>query len=377
MAATSPSPASTDAGARPAPARVAFVGAALFVFTDGPLFFLAHRVLDRPGPSWHDVVVAGGLTATAATAGMLVLWSLWRTRLRSPQPPHPKAAAAVVFFVLITAASTAWKRRRASHGMALGGLRRSGHAGLAGRRPGGRGVEAAGADGRRWRGRQRSGGGRRYRRRRERRLAGHLPQPQPAGARGRHRGYCGRAPASGPRPIPSSRGPDAGRRIAGGDGRRGSRTAWLALGAGAGFPALPVLRKHLARRWGEARARAVAWTALGAGTAAATAALAALWNTPTLAQRRTIWRVSWEQFLERPLHGHGFSAIWTWPEFLDNHELLDRGSAHSGPLEAGSGSRAAGLVPFAVVVVLAVRNAGRDLLRSPSAARGCGPRWWR
>ena len=147
----------------------------------------------------------------------------------------------------------------------------------------------------------------------------------------------------------------------------GSRTAWLALGAGAGFPALPVLRKHLARRWGEARARAVAWTALGAGTAAATAALAALWNTPTLAQRRTIWRVSWEQFLERPLHGHGFSAIWTWPEFLDNHELLDRGSAHSGPLEVALGLGLLGLVPFAVVVVLAVRNAGRDVLRSPSA----------
>ena len=53
MAATSPSPASTEAGARPALARVAFVGAALFVFTDGPLFFLAHRVLDRPGPSWQ------------------------------------------------------------------------------------------------------------------------------------------------------------------------------------------------------------------------------------------------------------------------------------------------------------------------------------
>ena len=111
----------------------------------------------------------------------------------------------------------------------------------------------------------------------------------------------------------------------------------------------------------------MAWTALGAGTAAATAALAALWNTPTLAQRRTIWRVSWEQFLERPLHGHGFSAIWTWPEFLDNHELLDRGSAHSGPLEVALGLGLLGLVPFAVVVVLAVRNAGRDLLRSPSA----------
>ena len=77
--------------------------------------------------------------------------------------------------------------------------------------------------------------------------------------------------------------------------------------------------------------------------------------------------MSWEQFLERPLHGHGFSAIWTWPEFLNNHELLDRGSAHSGPLEVALGLGLLGLVPFAVVVMLAVRNAGRDLLRSPSA----------
>ena len=147
----------------------------------------------------------------------------------------------------------------------------------------------------------------------------------------------------------------------------GSRTAWLALVAGAGLAALPVLRKHLAPRWGEPLARAVAWAALAAGTAAATAVVAALWDTPTLAQRRTIWRVSWEQFLERPLHGHGFSAIWTWPEFLDNHALLDRGSAHSGPLEVALGLGLLGLVPFAVIAVMAVRNAGRDLLRSPSA----------
>ena len=367
MAATSPSPASTEAGARPAPARVAFVGAALFVFTDGPLFFLAHRVLDRPGPSWHDVVVAGGLTATAATAGMLVLWSLWRTRLRSPQPPHPKAAVAVVFFALITAASTAWSvdalhtgwRSVVYVGLAmlawqvadlgdavwkpLALMAAAGVAASLGVVAAGTGTDSNGD----WQGIY---------------LSRNLLAPVAAigaiagvrllVARGRFHRIAGTV--LGAASLAAMLGAE-------------SRTAWLALGAGAGFPALPVLRKHLARRLGEARARAVAWTALGAGTAGAAAALAALWDAPTLAQRRTIWRVSWEQFLERPLHGHGFSAIWTWPEFLDNHELLDRGSAHSGPLEVALGLGVLGLVPFAVVVVLAVRNAGRDLLRSPSA----------
>ena len=74
----------------------------------------------------------------------------------------------------------------------------------------------------------------------------------------------------------------------------GSRTAWLALGAGAGLTALPVLHHRLAQHWDARRARRATLAALAAGMAAAGALSAALWNTPTFAQRRTLWQVSWE-----------------------------------------------------------------------------------
>ena len=354
-------------GGRSAALRVAFVGAALFVFTDGPLFFLAHRVLDRPGPSWHDVVVAGGLTATAATAGLLVLWSLWRSRLRSPEPPQVTAAAAVGLFVLVTAASTAWSvdalhtgwRSVVYAGLAMLAwqvaevgdevwkpLALMSAAGVASSLvvvAAGTGADENGD----WQGIY---------------LSRNLLAPVAAiGAIAGVRLLC--APGRLHRIAGMALGAASLAAMLG----AGSRTAWLALGAGAGLAALPVLRQALVPRWGAPRAAAAAWAALAAGTTAAAAALAALWDTSTLAQRRTIWRVSWEQFLERPLHGHGFSAIWTWPEFLDNHALLDRGSAHNGPLEVLLGLGVLGLIPFAVVAVLAVRNAGRDVMHSPSA----------
>ena len=354
---------------RTAAARVAFAAAALFVFTDGPLFFLAHEVLNRPGPSWQDEVVAGGLTVASGASGALVLWSLWRTRLRSPRTPHPPAAAAMALFVLMTAASTAWS---------VDGL----HTGW-------RSVVYAGLAMLAWQMAD---------------LGSRVWQPlalmsaagvaaslvavaagagDPIDPNGHWQGiYLSRnllAPVGAVGVIAGLRllwaGSRAGRTAGAllGAGSlaamigAGSRTAWLALGAGVGLTALPVLRDRLARRWGEARARAAAWAALGTGAASAAVVLAALWDAVTFAQRRTIWRVSWEQFLERPLHGHGFSAIWTWPEFLDKHALLDRGSAHNGPLEVALGLGVLGLVPFTVVAVLAARNAGRDLLRSPGA----------
>ena len=147
----------------------------------------------------------------------------------------------------------------------------------------------------------------------------------------------------------------------------GSRTAWLALGVGTGLAALPVLRTFLQRRWDPNRASVAAWAALTAGAAVLVAVASALWDTSTFAQRRTIWRVSWEQFLERPLHGHGFAAVWSWPEFLDHPERMGLGSAHNGLLEVMLGLGVLGTVPFAVIVVLAVGNVGRDLLRAPNA----------
>ena len=355
------------AARRPELLRVAFVGAALFVFTDGPLFYLSQSVLGRSGPSWHDEVVAGGLTAVAAASGALVLWSLWRTRLASPQPPHSLGAAAVALFALVTAASTAWSIDWLSTGW-----RAAVYAGLA--------MLAwllADLGDRAWQPLALMAAAAVF--------ASHLAAVfDPGGGVDLNGDWQGIYLSRNLLAPVAAVGVIAGVRLvwAGGPAGRlgwalgipsllamvyaGSRTAWLALAAGAALTTLPVLRHRLARRWDERRARAATWAALAAGLAAASALVAALWDTPTFAQRRTIWRVSWEQFGERPLHGHGFAAIWSWPEFLDNHELLDRGSAHNGALEVLLGLGLLGLVPFTVIVVLAVRNAGRDLLRSPS-----------
>ena len=352
--------------------RVAFVAAVLFVFTDGPLFFVSNTVLGRPVASWSDEVVAGGLTAAAAACGALVAWDLWRSGGRSPQRPQPSAAAAVGAFVLLTAASTVWSVDEALHT----GWRSAVYAGLAllawqladlGHRvwqPLAL-MAAAGV------------------------FASHLVTGFDPGTgtdvNGDWQGIYHSRNLLGP---VAAIGVIAGMRLVwgGGSARRlgwalglpsllamvyaGSRTAWLALAAGAGLATLPVLRHRLAQRWDEPRARAATWAALAAGMAAAGAVSAAIWNTPTFAQRRTIWQVSWEQFLERPLHGHGFAAVWSWPEFLDNHDLLDRGSAHNGLLEVLLGLGLLGLVPFAAIVALAVHNTGRDLLRNP------GPDTW-
>ena len=349
---------------------IAFTGAALFVLTDGPLFFFAYSVLDRPEPpTWHDEVVAGGLALTAGGCGMLALWRLWRSRLKRPRPPQPLAATAVVAFVAAIAASAAWSietldtagRAVIYAGLAvlawlLADLEDDADKALTLMAAAGTAasllVLAAGADAafdpnRDWQGIY---------------MSRNLLAPVAAvGVIAGIRMLC--MPERRPRLAGAALGVGSILAMIG----AGSRTAWLALAAGAGLTALPVLRHWLARHTDQRRARAAAWTALGTGLAAAAATVAVLWDTPTLAQRRTIWRVSWEQFLERPLHGHGFAAVWSSPEFLDNHELLDRGSAHNGALEVLLGLGLLGLVPFAVVVVLAVRNPARDLLRSPSA----------
>ena len=352
--------------------RVGFVAAVLFVFTDGPLFFLSNTVLGRPVASWSDEVVAGGLTAAAAACGALVARDLWRSGGRSPQRPCPSSVAAVGAFVLLAAASTVWSVDEALHT----GWRSAVYAGLALLA-----WQLADLGDRVWQ---------------------PLALMAAAGVFASHL-VAGFDPSTGTdlngdwQGIYHSRnllgpvaaiGVIAGVRLVwgGGSARRlgwalgllsllamvyaGSRTAWLALAAGAGLATLPVMRHRLAQRWDEPRARATTWAALAAGVAAASAVSAAIWNTPTFAQRRTIWQASWEQFLERPLHGHGFAAVWSWPEFLDNHDLLDRGSAHNGLLEVLLGLGVLGLVPFTVIVVLAVRNASRDLLRNP------GPDTW-
>jgi len=106
--------------------------------------------------------------------------------------------------------------------------------------------------------------------------------------------------------------------------------------------------------------------AAGASAVAAAAGLVAVWNVPTLSQRRTIWSLVWDRIVQRPLGGHGFFTFWDIEE-LTQHVLLRRGSAHNSLVEVGLGLGLLGVVPFAAIVVLAARNAGLALWRRPGA----------
>ena len=149
----------------------------------------------------------------------------------------------------------------------------------------------------------------------------------------------------------------------------GSRTAWVALMVAVAVCGLPAAYHWLAGRWSRRHAAAVTLAMAGTGAAGAIAALVAVWNVPTLSQRRTIWGLVWDRIVERPLGGYGFFTFWDVEE-MTQHVLLRRGSAHNSLVEVGLGLGLLGAVPFVVIVVLAARNAGLALWRRP------GPDTW-
>ena len=144
----------------------------------------------------------------------------------------------------------------------------------------------------------------------------------------------------------------------------GSRTAWLALLAGLGAATVIAGAASAAGR----RAR-LGWVAAGlGGIALSVAAVAALWNTPTLVQRRAIWSLVWERVQERPWGGHGFFVFWEVPEMTSESDLLQRGSAHNSLVETALGLGLLGTAPLVALAVLASVNAARCLWRHPSAS---------
>ena len=146
----------------------------------------------------------------------------------------------------------------------------------------------------------------------------------------------------------------------------GSRTAWVALVAAVAVSGLPLTYWWLRGRWDHRRAAWACLAAAGAGLAGAVGVLVAVWNEPTLHQRRTIWGLVWDRILERPVAGHGFFTFWDIEE-LTQHVLLRRGSAHNSLVEVGLGLGLLGVVPFVAIVVLAARNAGLAVWRHPGA----------
>jgi O-antigen ligase len=145
----------------------------------------------------------------------------------------------------------------------------------------------------------------------------------------------------------------------------GSRTAWVALLVAAGLALLMVATRALARERGPGVYRVGA--GLGVlGALGTVGALAVLWGETTFVQRRTIWSLVWDRIVERPIHGYGWFNVWSNPEFTADHYLLTRGSAHGSVLEVWLGLGIIGLVPFLVIVGLALHATITAAWRRPS-----------
>ena len=145
----------------------------------------------------------------------------------------------------------------------------------------------------------------------------------------------------------------------------GSLTAWVGL-FGAMFCASLVWFASVGRtRFGQ---RAVQFaSATGAlGAVAAAGAAAAVWNRSTLASRRAIWDFVWDRIVERPIIGQGWFTVWDLGDSSGADELWSAGSAHNSFLEVWLGAGLLALIPFLVVIVVALWGSGQALWRDPS-----------
>ena len=376
MAATLASPESADTGWQAVKNRVftartfrvAVAAAALLVLTNGPVLLFSKSVLDRTG-RWEDLAVWPFLAAAAVAGAALAAWDLSGAGRRPVEASERLAAIAVAWFALAALASSLWSvqptatvwRSSIYIGMALLAwaiARLDAHDTSAAI-----GVVAAAAVGASL-------------------LLIVLRPDLGLGPSDYWRGvYTNRNSLA---PL-AAIGVLAGLRFALAPGRllrtaavglvlasvatlvgAGSRTAWMALVAALVVSSLPLAYHWVAGRRGRRRAAKVTVAAAGASAVAAVAGLVAVWNAPTLSQRRTIWSLVWDRILQRPLGGHGFFTFWDIEE-LTQHVLLRRGSAHNSLVEVGLGLGLLGAVPFAVIVVLAARNAGLALWRRPGA----------
>lgn len=348
--------------------RVAIAAAALLVLTNGPVLLFSKSVLDRTG-RWEDPAVWPFLVAAAVCGAALASWDVMGRRSRPLEGSERIAAAAVAWFALAALASTLW-----SVDATATGWRSSIYAGMAllawaisrlddGDTAATIGLMSAAA------------------------VAASLllivlrpdlglgPNDYWKGV------YTNRnslAPLAAIGVLAGVRfvvGGSRIRRVAAACGiagsmaalvGAGSRTAWLALVAAVAVSGLPLAYWWLRGRWDRHQAAWACLAATGAGLAGAVGVLVAVWDDPTLSQRRTIWGLVWDRISERPLGGYGFFTFWDIEE-LTQHVLLRRGSAHNSLVEVGLGLGLLGAVPFVAIVVLAARNAGLAVWRRPGA----------
>ena len=368
MAVTSTSPVSTDLARQARATRVAVASMALLILTNGPVLLLSKSVLNRTS-RWEDIAVWPFLAAAAVCGAALALCDLLSARTRRFETSERIAAAAAGWFALAALASSLWSvdatatawRSSIYIGMALLALAiarfddrdATAMIGLVA----GTAVVASV-------------------------LLVVLRPDLGLGPNDYWKGvYTNRNSLA---PL-AAIGVLAGVRFVLAPGRlrrtaavgltagstaalvgAGSRTAWVALVVAVAVSGLPLAYHRLAGRRSRRHAAAVTLAAAGVGAAGAVSALVAVWNVPTLSQRRTMWRLVWDRILERPLGGYGFFTFWDIEE-LTQHVLLRRGSAHNSLVEVGLGLGLLGVLPFVVIVVLAARNAGLALWRRPGA----------
>jgi exopolysaccharide production protein ExoQ len=144
----------------------------------------------------------------------------------------------------------------------------------------------------------------------------------------------------------------------------GSRTAWLALAVAVGGAGVVVVARTAWDRHG-ARALAATGAVAAAGALFTVLLIARMWGEPTFSQRRTIWSLVWDEIGERPLQGFGWFSIWGVPEFTSGDPLLARGEAHNSLLEVWLGAGLIGVIPFLVIIAVALYGVTRAAWRNP------------
>ena len=348
--------------------RDGLVVTALLVCTNGPVMYLAHHVL-HGAPLWEDPAVRGIFAAMAGACVLAVFLDSQRVSGRRLGVPSLVGSVSVITFTVVIVASSLWSldpsvtRARSVIYIGLAALawiiadldlvrfRRALAVTLASVLAGSLLVVVLSAS----IGRDPSGNWR-----------GLLLNPNelaPLAALGLLVGLPALLGARGRgRVLPASLGVMGLVLLVG----SGSLTAWVGL-FGAVICASLVWFASVGRtRFGQ-RAVQFASAAGALGAVAAAGAAAAVWNRSTLASRRAVWDSVWDRIVEHPIIGQGWFTDWDLGDFSGADELWSAGSAHNSFLEVWLGAGLLALIPFLVIIVVALWGSAQTLWRDPSA----------
>ena len=348
--------------------RDGLVVAALLVCSNGPVMYLAHHVL-HGAALWEDPAVRGIFAAMAGACVLAVVLDSQRVSGRRLGVPSLVGSVSVITFTVVIVASSLWSldpsvtRARSVIYIGLAALawiiadldfarfRRALMVMLASVLAGSLLVVVlSGAIGRDhngdWRG-----------------LFGSPNELAPLAALGLLVGLPALLGARGRgRVLPASLGVMGLVLLVG----SGSLTAWVGLFGAVIFASFVWFASVARTRFGP-RAVQFASAAGALGAVAAAGAVAAVWNRSTLASRRAIWDSVWDRIVERPIVGQGWFTVWDLGDFSGADELWSAGSAHNSFLEVWLGAGLLALIPFLVIIVVALWGSCQTLWRDPSA----------